>query len=83
MAVAFTHRERRNPYLIGFEPLNFPGYEVAEQIADQLNDIRSERDWVQVTQTFTTKWRGLPQSVMFGLESTAGQKVACKSRPRR
>lgn len=73
LAVAFTHRERRNPYLIGFEPLNFPGYGLAEQISDQLNEIRSERDWVQVTQTFTAKWRGLPQSVMFGAEASEGR----------
>ncbi len=67
LALTFTHRDRRDPHFIGFEPM--PGFDPN----DQLNEIKSSRDEWQVTQTWEPRLAGLPQVVEVGTGQSEGE----------
>lgn len=71
LALTFTHRDRHDPHLIGFEPL--PDFDLDELIRGQLNEIKSSRDEWQVTQTWEPRFAGLPQSVEVGTGQSEGE----------
>lgn len=60
----YQRRDRRNPYLLGFEPV--PGFPLDEQVKFQMSEIVSNRDEWQLTHEWSTTVAGLPQNILVG-----------------
>ena len=67
LTLSYLHRDRQNPWLMGFEPLP-TGVPVSEQMREQGDQIHSRREDMSVRYELQGTWRGLPQVLTLGGE---------------
>lgn len=77
LELRFTDRDRRNPYLMGFEPI--AGFPVDQQIDNASNRIHStSRQW-EATYQVETLLGGLPQNLTVGSTWGRGEYLSTRS----
>lgn len=67
VTLSYLHRDRRNPWLMGFEPLQ-NGVPVEQQRREQGDEIHSRREDMSVRYELEGTWHGLPQTLTLGGE---------------
>ena len=73
LVLSYTHRDRQNPFLMGFEPLPLLDDPIEQQMRDKTTAIYSRREDMSARYEVQWLWRDLPQSLTVGGEWGRGR----------
>ncbi len=73
LALSYTHRDRQNPFLMGFEPLPLLDDPIEQQMRDKTTAIYSRREDMSARYEVQWMWRDLPQALTLGGEWGRGR----------